>query len=127
MTIESGQQLLHYRLTEKIGEGGPGAELRVSPAGGGRAAWSPDGDELYYTRGTSIVAMPYSVEDGRLRPGKEEVLFESPLLAQNILTPLVVLDRRRFVVTLLEERPGRPRMNVVLNWSREAVARLAAQ
>ncbi len=106
---------------------GPGAELRVSAAGGKQAAWSPDGDELYYRRDTSIVAISYNVADGRFRPGKEEVLFESPLLAQNIWTPLVVLDRRRFLVTLLEEQPGQPRMHVVLNWSREAAARLAAQ
>jgi hypothetical protein len=99
----------------------------VSAAGGKQAAWSPDGDELYYRRDTSIVALSYNVADGRFRPGKEEVLFESPLLAQNIWTPLVVLDRRRFLVTLHEEQPGRPRMHVVLNWSREAAAQLAAQ
>ena len=106
---------------------GPSVELRVSPAGGQQAAWSPDGDELYYRRNTFIVAVPYSVKDGRFRPGKEEVVFESPLLAQNLEAPLVVLDRRRFLVTLLEEEPARPRMNVVLNWRREAVARLEEQ
>ena len=106
---------------------GPGVELRVSPGGGRQVAWSPDGDELYYRRDTFIVAVPYGVKDGRFRPGKEEVVFESPLLAQNLWAPLVVLDRRRFLVTLLEEPPGQPRMNVVLNWSQEAVARLEEQ
>jgi serine/threonine-protein kinase len=106
---------------------GPGVELRVSPGGGQQAAWSPDGDELYYLRDTFIVAVPYDVKDGRFRPGKEEVVFESPLLTQTLWAPLVVLDRRRFLVTLLEEESGRPRMNVVLNWSREAVARLKEQ
>jgi len=106
---------------------GPGVELRVSPAGGRQVAWSPDEDELYYRRDTFIVAVPYSVKDGRFQSGKEEVVFESPLLAQKQGKPLVVLDRRRFLVTLLEEEAGRPRMKVVLNWSREAVARLEEQ
>jgi Tol biopolymer transport system component len=107
---------------------GPGAEVRVSPESGRQPAWSPDGTELYYAREDSIVAIPYSADRGRFRPGKEEVLFESPLLAQNIVgTPLAVLDRRSFVVTLLEAQPDPPSLNVVINWSREVAARLAAQ
>ena len=105
-----------------------GAEVRVSLQGGKQPAWSADGTELYYARDDSIVAISYTVEQGRFRPGNEEVLFESPLLAQNIEgTPVAVLDRRTFVVTLLEAEPEPPHLNVVLNWSREVAARLAAQ
>ena len=106
---------------------GPGAEVRVSPEVGRQPAWSPDGTELYYARGQSIVAVSYTVQQGRFQPGNEEVLFESPLLAQNATRPLGVLGHRRFVVGLLEEEPGRPSLNVVLNWSREVADRLAAE
>jgi len=105
-----------------------GAEVRVSLQGGMQPAWSPDGAELYYARENSIVAISYTVEQGRFRPGNEEVLFESPLLALNFDgTPVAVLDRRTFVVTLLEAEPEPPHLNVVLNWSREVAVRLAAQ
>jgi len=87
-----------------------------------------DGTELYYVRSdNSIVGVSYTVEQGRFRPGREEVLFQSPLLARNVSTPLAVLDRRSFVVTLLEEEPEPPHLNVVLNWNREVAALLAAQ
>jgi serine/threonine-protein kinase len=107
---------------------GPGGEVRVSLQGGRRPAWSPDGSELYYDRSNSIVAISYTVAQGRFQPGTEEVLFESPLLAQNITgTPLAVLGRRSFVVTLLEAEPEPPQLQVVLNWQREVAARLAAE
>ncbi|NIM02175.1 MAG: hypothetical protein GTN89_15620 [Acidobacteria bacterium] len=107
---------------------GPGGEVRVSLKGGRRPAWSPDGSELYYQRNDSIVAISYTAAQGRFQPGTEEVLFESPLLAQNISgTPLAVLGRRSFVVTLLEAEPEHPQLQVVLNWQREVAARLAEQ
>jgi hypothetical protein len=43
------------------------------------------------------------------------------------MKPLGVLGHRRFVVGLFEEEPGRPSLNVVLNWSREVADRLAAE
>jgi Tol biopolymer transport system component len=100
---------------------GTGAEVRISPDTGEQPAWSRDGKELYYLRGDAIVTVSYTVEKGRFQPGKEEVLFQSPLLAS---TSLGVFDDRRFVVAMLEEEPAPPSLNVVLNWSREIVERL---
>ncbi len=106
----------------------PGAEVRVSLKGGKQPAWSPDGTELYYARDDSIVAISFTVEQGRFLPGNEEVLFESALLAQNFRwTAVAVLGRRRFLVALLEAEPEAPHLNVVLNWSREVSARLAGR
>ena len=48
-------------------------------------------------------------------------------MTRNNVTPLAVLDRRTFVVRLLEAEPGPPQLNVVLNWNREVAARLAEQ
>jgi Tol biopolymer transport system component len=105
---------------------GPGADVRVSPGMGKEMAWSLDGTELYYVRGdNSIVSISFTVEEGRFRPGREEVLFQSPLMMRDNSTPLAVLDRRTFVVRLLETEPGPPHLNVVLNWNREVAARLA--
>ena len=73
----------------------------------------------------SIVGISYTVEQGRFRPGKEEVLFRLPLLARNMWTSLAVLGRRTFAVPLLEAEPEPPHLNVVLNWNREVAARLA--
>ena len=86
-------------------------------------AWSPDGTELYYTRGHAIVALGYEVDGDRFLPGEEQVLFESPLLFDYSGHPLATAGRRRFLVTLREEPPGgehgRPEVRVVLNWQRE--------
>ena len=54
MTIEAGQQMLHYRLIEQIGEGGMGVvwkardttldrevAIKIAAAGGGRRCGSP--------------------------------------------------------------------------------------
>ncbi len=88
---------------------------------------TPPRTELYYVRSdNSIVGISYTVEQGRFRPGKEEVLFHSPLLERKTkLTPLAVLGRRTFVVPLLDAEPEPPHLNVVLNWNREVAARLA--
>jgi len=130
MTIEPGQRLLHYRLIEKIGEGGMGVvwkaldtvldrevAIKLLPSG-----LNQDPDR----RDNSIVGISYTVEQDRFRPGKEEVLFQSPLLARKGLwMPLAVLDRRTFVVPLLEAEPEPPHLNVILNWNREVAARIA--
>jgi Tol biopolymer transport system component len=106
---------------------GEGADVRVSPGIGREPAWSPDGTELYYVRGdNSIVSISFTVEEGRFRPGREEVLFQSRLMTHSG-TLLAVFDRRTFVVRLLEAEPEPPHLNVVLNWSREVAARLAEQ
>jgi len=107
---------------------GPGADVRVSPGTGKEMAWSPDGTELYYVRGdNSIVNNSFTVEEGRFRPGREEVLFQLPMMTWASWAQLAVLDRRTFVVRLLEAEPGPPQLNVVLNWNREVAARLAEQ
>ncbi len=107
---------------------GPGVEVRISPDGGRQPAWSPDGTEIYYVREDEIVASPYTVVEGRFRPGAPEVLFVSPLLAESEFEcPLAVLGRRRFVVALLEDEAAPPHVSVVLNWSREVAAQVAAR
>jgi serine/threonine-protein kinase len=106
---------------------GPGAEVLVSADGGKLPAWSPDGSELYYVENDGIVAVPLVNERGQLRPGKPEVLFESPLLRSSIFEgSLGVLGQRRFVVPMLESEPKPPHLKIVLNWDREVAARFEA-
>jgi WD40 repeat protein len=108
---------------------GSGPEVRVSRHGGQRVAWSPDGTELYYTRGHAIVALGFEVDGDRFLAGEEQVLFESPLLFDYSGHPLATVGRRRFLVTLREEPPGgvrgRPEVRVVLNWQLEVEERFA--
>ena len=106
---------------------GDGAHVRVSRKGGFSPAWAPDGTELYYGRGSSIIRVSMTADGDRIRPGDEEILLDVPMLYKSFSSPLIVLGKRRFVVPVLAEEPGPLNLKVVLNWHREVAAKLAEQ
>ena len=46
---------------------GPGRDVRVSPAGGREAAWSPDGRRLYFRQGRALMAVEFDPVTGAVR------------------------------------------------------------
>jgi Tol biopolymer transport system component len=100
---------------------GRGGRVKVSPTGGNHPVWSPSERELYYRKNDSIVAVPYSVNEGKFRAGKSTVLFEVPgLLSVNDGDFDVSPDGQRFLM-LREtgEDPPPTQIHVVLNWFEE--------
>lgn len=49
---------------------GPGGKWQVSTGGGTSAVWSPDGHELLYLQGRTVMAVPYTVRGDSFSPGQ---------------------------------------------------------
>ena len=110
--------------------------LKVSTSGGYNPLWSPDGKELFYRNGDSVMAVPVEMEPS-LSFGTPEVLFSGTYAQPNVgdisrqtmwdIHP----DGKRFLMikppeaTDDESRSGEPRkINIVLNWFEELKQRV---
>jgi serine/threonine-protein kinase len=58
---------------------GPGGKWQISTDGGTEPRWSKTGHELFYVRGNSLVAVPYSVEKNSFQAGKPQTLLTDRL------------------------------------------------
>ena len=101
---------------------GPG-KWQVSTDGGGQPIWSPDGKEIFYIEGSTLMAVPVSAE-GSFAPGSPQRLFESDLLRGNPQGSRrydVFPDGQRFVTFAPEEDEGTASrsIRVVENWYEE--------
>jgi serine/threonine-protein kinase len=92
---------------------GPDRRWPVSTAGGQFARWSFDGRELYYLRGTQVIAVPISSEPV-FRAGTPHVIVELPGGSPFCFE---VLPDGQFIM-LREVRPEPVRqLTLLLNWS----------
>ena len=96
---------------------GPGAPVRVSPAGGAYPVWARDGRELYYVEGTVLKAVP--VESGT------EFNFKPPVQLFNVAGRFMVTAQPplydvapdgRFVFMRAPTTQTDAPMTIVLNW-----------
>ena len=98
---------------------GPGPRIPVSAGGGDSPIWSPDGRELFYTRGNRMMAVTVT-PGATLSVSAPRVLFEGRYRANpNAVTAFDVSpDGRRFI-RIQQAQPERPitRIEVVLNWA----------
>ena len=89
----------------------------VSESGGTQPRWSVDGSEIYYVRGSGLVAVSVSLQ-GEFRVGKQEELFRGEFLGRWGTLPEydVSADGQRFVIqSRIGEVPSKA-IQVVLNW-----------
>jgi Tol biopolymer transport system component len=91
----------------------PTSRVQASSGGGMGPAWSPDGKELYYTRGNAMIAARVDTQSG-FRVLSREELFTGPYLQyrwqrQYDVTP----DGEHFVMVL---NPPRSVLEIVTNW-----------
>jgi Tol biopolymer transport system component len=88
---------------------GPGRRVQVSPGAGAGPVWSPDGRELYYQRGSQLMAVPFSATDGVTGPPR--MLFERAGQLEDISPD----GRFLFRVSDGEDEPMRP-LVAALGW-----------
>ena len=98
---------------------GPGAPIHVSGDGGQAPVWSRDGRELFYRRGSAVVAVPVD-DDGTIRGGRATELFDGDFQSEYLAARNYdVLPDGRFVMIEYETSPSAARLDVVLNWFEE--------
>ena len=91
--------------------------MKISTDGGYISVWSPTGDELYYQRENTIMAVSYEVEGGALRPGVPRPLAEMP---EGSLLSDISPDGERFLIfTPTGEDPPSTELHVTLHWFEE--------
>jgi eukaryotic-like serine/threonine-protein kinase len=98
-------------------------QWQISNAGGESPMWSPDGKELFYASGETIMRVPIG-GGASLEPGTPAPLFRipghhvAPRLTGSVSRPVlsgITPDKQHFLFRLGTEQ-GLPSINVVLNW-----------
>jgi len=99
----------------------PDVKFLVSGEGGGEPVWSPDGTELFYRLGNTMMAVSIQTEP-RFAAGKSTLLFEGSYrgLSSNPRGYQyydISSDGQRFLMVKLDQTSSQ--INVVLNWFEE--------
>ena len=96
----------------------------ISTGGGEEPAWSPDGSELFYRAGNSMMASAVQTDSSFTR-GTPRMLFEGPYRNRDGRTYDVAPDGRFLMVNGLIDTDARPlEIQVVLNWHEELKERV---
>jgi len=90
-----------------------GIERQISFGGGGYPRWSTTGDELFYRRGYTIMAVPVTMTADEFHAEPAQPLFEyAGMFGNYSVTP----DAERFLVMVDNPESTAEEFNVVLNW-----------
>jgi serine/threonine-protein kinase len=96
---------------------GPGGRWQISSGGGTEPRWSPTGREIFFRKGTAMMAVP--VRGGAtFVPGEPRQLFQGPYATEQANSPdySVSRDGRTFLMVRLESQTADQPIVVVLNW-----------
>ncbi len=103
---------------------GPGERVQVSTDGGLEPFWAPNGSELFFRTATKFMAVDVKALPA-LSVGKSRFLFEGEFLLTHHDYGLMP-DGRHFVMIQAVGRKPPAELHVVVNWSEELKAQLAA-
>lgn len=97
-----------------------GRKVTVSSNGGTNVRWSPDGSEIFYVEGGTLVAVRVSMSGQDFSVGPGTKLFHYPKLGEWQRTNYDVSpDGRRFLVPQAVGETAHPAIRVVQNWFEE--------
>jgi len=110
---ESGGEQVYVRPFPNV----DGGRWQVSRDGGSQPLWGPDGRELFYRDGDSLIRVPIRTEPS-FEAGNPEALFEDAyFLGPGARAYDVSADGERFLFVKEIQRPGaRARIIIVENW-----------
>ena len=92
---------------------GEGGKVAISTDGGRWPRWSPQGNELFYRRGTEMMVVPIELEPS-FRPEVPEALFDGSYMVPFDVFP----DGEHFAMLTIPQVDLRE-ITVVVNWSTE--------
>ncbi len=114
---ESGQREVYVQPYP-----GPGGKWQISTNGGHEPVWNPEGGELFYRSGSSMMAVALDMESG-FTAGTPQILFEGPYVPTAFSFPFydVSADGQRFLMLapVASQTGGATQIHVVLNWTEE--------
>jgi serine/threonine-protein kinase len=100
---------------------GPGGKWQISTDGGSEPAWNPNGRELFYRTGDSMMAVPVTTQPS-FSAGRPAELFKGTYLASTFpltgTTYDVTRDGQRFVM-IKDQGASATQIKVVVNWFEE--------
>ena len=99
---------------------GPERRLQVSSDGGSRAAWNPNGSEIFYRIGDRMMAVGLTFAGSDVRLSAPRQLFSRPYAYGAGITMAnydVTKDGQRFLMVRDDTIVGR--LRVILNWRAE--------
>jgi Tol biopolymer transport system component len=114
---ESGEDRIYVRPFPDVAR----RRIPISPGVGTEALWSPDGSELFYRSGDSLMAVPVVTEPA-FEAGSPEVLFTGIYAAQIARMYDIATDGQKFLmIKPVETTEAGERNDVVLvqNWFEE--------
>ncbi|MCP5113133.1 MAG: hypothetical protein GY953_20070 [bacterium] len=112
---ESGQLEVYIRPYPRS-EG----RQQVSTRGGKEARWNPNGKEIFYRAGNTMMVVDVVETEAGLTLGSPAKLFERPSWIVNVHNWDVAPDGERFVlIEEGEQSPAPTRLRLIMNWSEE--------
>ncbi len=105
---------------------GPGGKWQISTEGGTEPAWNPNGHELFYRNGPTMMAVDVTTQPP-FSAGKPRVLFEGSYLSVTQTMPSydVFPDGNHFLMLKPNEQAKSPtQINIVQNWFEELKRRV---
>ena len=101
---------------------GPGAKVAVSTDGGTEPVWSADGRQLFYRRGTQMIAVDV-VTEPTFTAGQTRALFESARYVSDqggaLANPEYDVFPDASALVMIEASTPLPRLHVIFNWLEE--------
>ena len=100
----------------------------ISTDGGHSPVWAPSGRELFYARGTELIAVPIEVgSDNAIIAATPQTLFDGPFDTTQDHNFDVFPDGNRFVMIQADPDARPTRLRLVLNWFEELKPRLPGE
>ena len=118
---ESGRDEVYVVSYPSVGKRFP-----ISTGGGSQPVWGLDGRELFYRDGNRMMSVPIRTS-GEFEPDKPRLLFELPFEVGGANTNYDINHKGDFIlIQATRVQPPPNRIEVVLHWSQELAAQLAA-
>jgi hypothetical protein len=114
---ETGRREVYVRDLQASGR-----KWQISPDGGDLPQWRSDGNEIFYLKGSDLMAVPVTLRQG-FQPGAPELLFSlgHAGTSETLSGYTVEQDGRRFLF-IARAMPGETDVasfEIVLNWDAE--------